>query len=162
MAKLSVQSAILLIEMLGALTVTVLVLIQSLYVVAVPTVDLTGPLMLVDDWETVPYTDVVAVTDGNDCPSNYFPLFNLTWPGTVEGCQVDTTEILTVPQFEAKYGGSTNKPECVNIPANEAVDQIRTLPNNAMLCGKQAGDTYLNATLLQSDGSCPDGTMPCS
>ena len=96
MAAVSIRFVIILIELLGAATVAVILLIESMKTVVISPVDMTAPNMLMSDWNTVPYTEIIvdsATEVYNGCSlysadTPYFPLFNSTWPGTVEGCQL--------------------------------------------------------------------------
>jgi hypothetical protein len=51
-----------------------------------PTLSTTpGVDEMVQDWQVVPFTDVVAGTNDAVCPVGYEPMFTNLWKGTVHG-----------------------------------------------------------------------------
>lgn len=50
------------------------------------------------------------------CPTDYYPMFNLTWYGTVEGCVVGN-QVWT----KANYDSIKPPYDCTPIPANPPV-----------------------------------------
>jgi hypothetical protein len=95
MIEVSIKFIVILFEVFVATTVAVLLLYVSLEKIKVVTFDLSGPSMLLSDWEKEPLIDVTAVAASEDCPNNFYPLFNQTWPGTVQGCLVDDVSVVT-------------------------------------------------------------------
>ena len=95
MIEVSIKFIVILFEVFIATTVAVLLLYVSLEKIKVVTFDLTGPSMMLQDWEKEPLIDVQVVGASEECPNNFYPLFNQTWPGTVQGCLVDGVEVLT-------------------------------------------------------------------
>jgi hypothetical protein len=43
---------------------------------------------VLDDWTATPLIDVAVTNDGEDCPADYQPMYNLTWYGLSPGCLI--------------------------------------------------------------------------
>ena len=46
---------------------------------------------MVDDWQVVPFVDVVAGDNYGNCPDMYEPMFTNLWQGTVKGVEIQQT-----------------------------------------------------------------------
>ena len=81
-------------------------------------------LQPLSDWIRQPYVDIQVATAGAACPENYEAMFENTWYGTVEGCQLTyddgTVQIVSKTEWDANKD-TENLPDCTPIAANDPV-----------------------------------------
>ena len=137
-------------------------------------------LQMVDDWTYQPIVDIQALKNYGACPDGYYPMFNFTWPGLVEGVQVTITDdagvaspaVITVDQCVSQYTGDDTVDCTATIPAVAGFNQTITVPivdkstgeatDGVNICYKRGGETYLNVPRVDENGACAEGYTACN